>query len=137
MKFMSQNKISWRSSLTEVLLIFLGITLAIGLENLNNFRIKLNQEKDIYETLISDIRSDQNEIELTINYLLLGINKTPKIIRYLYSNKGILEIQAIDSVFDNFFSINDFAPRTTTYDELKSTGAIFDLEDKKMKELIS
>ena len=84
MSILFKHKINWQYAIGEIILIFIGITLAIAFNNWNDRRIQLNNQKEqsallvksIYNDLVKeqkylgDVIEDLNEQKLGSDYLL-------------------------------------------------------------------
>ena len=68
MSFLFKHNINWKYALGEIILIFIGITLAIAFDNWNQNRTQKKEEIQFYENFKRQILEDQHMIRGTRDY---------------------------------------------------------------------
>ncbi len=127
-------KLNWKYALGEVVLIFLGISLAVGFQNWNQTRIDGNKEEVILNALktnldffIQDLETKNKDEKLKINDLKSFLND--KMLNSILMN------EKIDSIFwTAVYAMDVTTPTFLTYYELKNGGQINFIENQSIKE---
>ena len=139
-----QSKLNWKYALGEVVLIFIGITLAIAFQNWNESRKSKKIEIDLLTQLQLDLKGLKSELELDIEVAQNIISLTDTILFYnsIGSQKPFLSY-FLRSGSESYLSDVQVFPTSATYENLKSIGLeiirdmeirnkVIDLYDRKL-----
>ncbi len=121
--------------LLDFFVVFLGITVSLALNNLNEKRKDLISESNYYCKLLEDAQQDliklENQIEKCKDRLASSNN-----ILMLIQNKSAIE----EIVSESFSAVremsNHFKPIKATFDDLKSSGNLKLIQDNFVKDQI-
>ncbi len=130
-------KLNWKYAIGELVLIFLGISLAISFQNLNaNLKLK-SQEQTILESLLTDFELDSAKLKRFVFLTDLKMQKGRQIKNSLWIEKT-MPIDSVDMVTHLFFNGRtvEYSPFIPTYDELVASGRIDLLSNKVIKNRI-
>lgn len=128
--------LSWGQALAEIVLIFVGITLAVAFNNWNENRKDEKLRQGYYQRLLAELEQDRQDLSEIINY-----NQTRKTaITDFYAYLDSVSRPDIDYVqrFIQQFSyhMNTYVPNESTYEELISTGNIKLIETETREKLL-
>jgi hypothetical protein len=127
-------KLNWKYALGEVVLIFLGISLAVGFQNWNQTRIDGNKEESVLNSLrtnlgffINELEANNKEEELKVNDLKKFLNEDEL--------SSFLNNEKIDPIFwTAVYAMDVTTPTFLTYNELKNGGQINIIESQSIRE---
>lgn len=115
-------KLNWKYALGELVLIFLGISLAIWFQNFNEERKKSNAEIEYLENLLADLRQDSATVD---RYVVLAKWKYEDgQTVYKFIKNEIAEVDSsrvLNNIFFNGRNVQ-YIPYIPTYDELIASG---------------
>jgi hypothetical protein len=127
-------KLNWKYALGEIVLIFLGISLAVGFQNWNQTRLDGNKEEVILNALKTNLGFFIQELETKNKKEDLRIND----LNSLLNDKMLspfLNNEKIDSIFwEVVYAMDVTTPTFLTYYELKNGGQINIIENQSIKE---
>lgn len=116
----------------DFIVVFLGISVSFGLNNLNEKRKDRVSEKNYYENLLEDARQDLSNLENQIMVCEQRLDASNEILILVQNNSSIKEI-----VSNSFNAIkqmsNHFKPIDATYEDLKSSGNLKLIQDNSLK----
>jgi hypothetical protein len=116
----------------DFIVVFLGISVSFGLNNLNEKRKDRVSEKNYYENLLEDARQDLSNLENQIMVCEQRLDASNKILILVQNNSSIKEI-----VSNSFNAVrqmsNHFKPIDATYEDLKSSGNLKLIQDNSLK----
>ena len=124
---------NWKYGLGEVVLIFIGITLAIWFDSWNQHRVDRGKERLYLDELKRDLESDKSELNFLIaeNQLRMsGINRMNEVLSDSDINILCDSIQHYVSI-SSFISV--FSGSSTVFQDLQSTGNLLLIEDSDFK----
>ena len=114
---------SWRSSIREVVLIFVGITLALFFENWNEERLQRSQERELVAQVLDDLRETHQELlrsDLPNQEWAKDAHR--RIMESVYGG-SIIEPDSIDVDFGRLLSNGSrLYPQAAGYESLKAVG---------------
>jgi hypothetical protein len=113
-------KLNWKYALGELVLIFMGISLAIGFQNWNDERKKLTLEKDLLSQIYADISNNRGDLESDFIWLGQGVKSHFKIIDAFKND----EPYSPEFAFHFYFlTIDEYTyPIQINYERLKNIG---------------
>lgn len=118
----------------EIFLIVFGILIALQVNNWNEERITLKNEKILLGKLLSDLNSDFIRFqELKIMYetsVENNVNLKAKL------DMGKISVDNIDSTFFDVFNFSQLNPRTVTRDEMISFGGFHKVSNESLADSI-
>lgn len=129
-------KLNWKYALGEIVLIFIGISLAVAFQNYNENQKAAQFEKGILEEILGSLTLDIQElyqIQIANENAETSIEKTLN-----YAENGGTQAQR-DSVpvwLGKFMSFERFNPSTSTYEVLKSEG-LQSISNRGLRHLIA
>ena len=128
------KNINWKYALGEILLIFIGITLAIAFQNWNENR-KLGQiETEVLTQLNEALQNDLVDVNANIKTHQRGVANCESMLRALTSEEAING----DIFLGNFVNSVDFTflvSDASTYEYLKSVGLHIIQEDTLRRQI--
>ena len=119
----------------DFIVVFLGISVSLGLNNLNEKRKASVSENSYYVKLLEDARQDLLNLENQIMVCEQRLNSSNEILILVQNNSSIQEI-----VLKSFNAVremsNHFKPIDATYEDLKSSGNLKLIQDNLLKDNI-
>lgn len=116
----------------DFIVVFLGISVSFGLNNLNEKREDRISENNYYENLLEDARQDLLNLESQIMVCEYRLNASNEILILVQNNSSIQEI-----VTNSFKAVremsNHFKPIDATYEDLKSSGNLKLIQGNSLK----
>jgi hypothetical protein len=128
------KKINWKYAFGEILLIFIGITLAITFQNWNENRKQAELEKTVLKQLKVSLQNDVKDVNANLATHKRVQQSCQKILQILNSSNPIDDqtvIQEMSQASDNSFLISD----VSTYEYLKSVGLHIIKDDDLRKQI--
>ncbi|WP_298511578.1 DUF6090 family protein [uncultured Kordia sp.] len=129
------KKINWKYALGEILLIFIGITLAITFQNWNENRKQAQLEKTVLKQLKASLQNDLKDVNANLATHQRVQQSCGRILEALHSSDPIndqLVIREMSQASDNTFLVSD----VSTYEYLKSIG-LHIIQDDDLRKQIS
>ena len=121
----------------ELVLVVFGILIALQINNWNEGRIEQRQISDYAHALINDLERDLVMIEVIETEINVLINKVDTLATYI-ENKSIKEVRNIDLYYlmrAPFY--RPYAWNRTALDQIKSSGALRQMENPELAEKVS
>ncbi|WP_350293377.1 DUF6090 family protein [uncultured Croceitalea sp.] len=122
----------FKYAIGEIILVVIGILIALQINNWNENRKANTLEKSYYCLLLDDLKQDKQQVDVL---------KTLVKERISYSNQMISVIQQDQSDATKFgenlryairLAANSFQPNDATYEDIKSSGNLSIIKDKKI-----
>ena len=110
----------WKFAIAESVLIFLGILLALQVDNWNQDRQDRNLEKVLLNELLVNLKSDLRDVEFNINYHSLFLNSNEIVLEYLEGSDPYHD--SLDTHFGQLYGGTTFMENNSTYESLISIG---------------
>ena len=135
---MEKNKTGkyFKYAIGEILLVVLGILIALQINNWNEKRLEANQEKITLSNLNEEFRDNLSDLD-SINTKL---SNTIDTMEHLYSMFGAKESQyaskTLDSIIGKIFTSPTWKPSEFVLNDLKNSGGLSKLNNKKLKKLL-
>jgi hypothetical protein len=73
------DKISWKNHVVELIVVIIGITSALALNNWNENRLSENLETKYLQSLTKDIASDLQQLQELVEFYERAINSVMKL----------------------------------------------------------
>lgn len=121
----------------ELVLVVFGILIALQINNWNESRIEQRQISDYAHALINDLERDLVMIRVIATEINVLINKVDTLAVYI-ENKSINEVRNIDLYYlmrAPFY--RPYAWNRTALDQIKSSGALRQMENQELAEMVS
>jgi hypothetical protein len=125
----------FKYAIGEIILVVIGILIALQINNWNETRIEKEQEKDILQSLQLDFRADVKEISVKLAYeedMIVGFTNCLEI---LTNNKKATKAEFKEN-FKTILQVGDVTLNATTFNNLRTTGEIRLVRNKKLSEKI-
>lgn len=122
-----------RYAIGEIALVVIGILIALQINNWNEGRKERVLEKKYLESLLIDLNRDRIQLSWRIESLEWHV----KMRNYMLEN---VEENDIEKSLDYYITIGtalQFNAETPTYDDLKASGNLNSIQNKKVKDLMS
>jgi len=126
--------VNWRYALGEIAIVVVGILIAIGLDNWRNSRVEQRLETEYLARLEADVRAD------TATYNFVGRAITRKLTALSFADSvmggGTLSdtLSFLQALVDGSnLGWNQPALRTTTFQDLQSTGNLRLVRDQELR----
>lgn len=119
----------------EILLVMIGILLALQVSNWNTNKQNRLVERNFLKNLKVDLEIDLYNLDSLSKD---RINKSESALKLLQTpaSKSVKELITLDSLYYNVFAWTSFIPRTTTRQELISSGQLSVIKNDSIKALI-
>ena len=121
----------------ELVLVVFGILIALQINNWNEERIEQRQISDYAHALIKDLERDLAMIEVIETEIDVLINKVDTLAAYI-ENRSIEEVRNIDLYYlmrAPFY--RPYSWNRTALDQIKSSGALRQMENQELAEKVS
>ena len=121
MSILFKHNINWRYAIGEVVLIFIGITLAIAFDTWNDDRNRKAELESIYVSIADELQRDIARLDQILPNFNWKIQVMGRIINQEYTKEDWI---TNDSLFASFFSFYDFDIGQERFQLLKSKVAV-------------
>ena len=126
-------KLSWKYALGEIVLIFIGITAAVGFQNWNDDRKIRAFEREILSEINESLLLDSIEL----NEILLSYEKAERAAIKILDYSGTpTERDSLSFWLGEFINFDRFYPAISPYEVLKSAG-FQNISNKELRLLIA
>lgn len=131
-------KFNWKYALGELVLIFLGISLAIAFQNFNDNRKAGIKEETFLNNLLQDFQADSLKMH-QFSLLTAAKDTAAQKIKSTLWNDSNQDIDSLSLIMNLFFNGRylQFDPFLPSYDELISSGQINLLKSELLKKNIA
>lgn len=119
----------------EILLVMIGILLALQVNNWNSDKRNEAKLKSFLTNLKKDIESDMQFIRNRDTLFAIFESDSEKAINKFHKAKSVNDILFIDSLFSSQW--NDLRINKSVYQEMLSTGSIYTLKNKVLKDKLT
>ncbi|MBO3116107.1 hypothetical protein J4050_05075 [Winogradskyella sp. DF17] len=145
----------FKYAIGEIILVVIGILIALQINNWNATRIEKEKEQSYINELINDVRKDASAIDELLVASNNQLKAKYKLQRYLKEHTDLTFYLSDFSIYPEYIrketydsdslmyyyrmqwqNRKRFTPITTTIDEMKSTGKIGIIIDKKLRRTI-
>jgi hypothetical protein len=129
---MKKQNINWINHIIELIVVFIGITLAFML---NNWRESYNNQQLENKYLIgflNDISDDSAELNTTIK---LNEQKLKRVNQFIGDlRKGTVQYDSALVIIGDLVQIHQFLPKLSTFETIKNSGNLSLISDYNLKE---
>ena len=132
MSILFKHKVNWRYAIGEIILIFIGITLAIAFNNWNEGRMEHKQMQSHVKAIYTDLLMEQERLSMLIDEFRHKSDVSIKFME-LIEQSEYTSVDSRSNLMDDISSIGSnvgIDRQIGTWDELKSTGKYQTLEDQ-------
>jgi hypothetical protein len=125
----------FKYAIGEILLVMIGILLALQVNNWNTEKQNRHVERNYLKNLKADLEVDLNNLDSLSKDRTKKAESAFKLLK-LPGATSIKELISLDSLYYNVFVWTSFIPRTTTRQELISSGQFNLIHSDRIKALI-
>ena len=122
-----------RYAIGEVVLVVIGILIALQINNSNEERKERVLEKEYLESLLIDLNRDRMQLSWRIETLKWHV----KMRNYMLENAEENDSEKFLDYYITLGTILQYNSETPTYDDLKASGNLNNIKNKKVKDLMS
>jgi len=126
-------KLSWKYAFGEILLIFIGISLAIAFQNWNDERKLRALEKELLSDISQSLIRDHFELTQIRDSYLLAEKAAAKVLSFDGSK---VQKDSLPIWLGQFINFERFNPASSPYEVLKSAG-LQTISNKRVRSLIA
>lgn len=116
----------------EIILVVIGILIALQINNWNEERLALNQEKVVIQNLNTEFRENLRDLDSVNDILLHTIGATQKIFNRI-QEEPIQAYTDIDSLLQLAIESPSWKPSEFVLNDLQNSGGLSKLNNKKFK----
>lgn len=129
-------KLNWKYALGELVLIFLGISLAIAFQNWNASMEEDSLEASYYCILLDDVRQDSLKVAQQKELTQSRIKSANQLLAQL--QKGDASLEELSGLIVNSVAKNtsDVSVTSSAFDDIKSSGNLHLIRDEKIKQAL-
>jgi hypothetical protein len=110
----------WTFAIGEFVLVFLGILIALQVDNWNQDRKDRKLEKVLLNELLVNLQSDLSDVEYNINYHSRFLKSSEIVLEYLEGSDPYHD--SLETHFGNLNGATVFMENISAYESLKSIG---------------
>jgi hypothetical protein len=124
----------FKYAIGEIVLVVIGILIALSINNWNENRKEKNQSIFYHQQLINDLQIVISSLESDMNWAKIvktGINKATVILET--GNANTTNLKTLDFAIGNYFRLNRQLPEITSYEEMKSSGQLYLIYNKSLR----
>ncbi|MFC1887229.1 hypothetical protein ACFLYK_00295 [Candidatus Cloacimonadota bacterium] len=131
---MPRKKIEWKLQLIELLVIFIGISLAFFSENLRESYKEKQLGKKFLQSFHNELLEDRVVLERTIEINSRKINRADNFIQKIMTDEVVMDTLFL--VISNIAQTNHSSTQTVTYESIINSGNLDLITDFNLKEKI-
>jgi hypothetical protein len=129
----TEQRIDTKRLASEFVVIFLGVLVALAVEQWWEYRQDRSLEQEYYASLVEDMKIDIDEYELSINVGNRSISLSRELLGVIISSDDVETSRPLNEVLYYSSFVNYPERSTGTFDELMSSGNIRLLLDAEIK----
>ena len=130
-------KLNWKYALGEVLLIFIGISLAVAFQNWNEQRVARQKEQHFLNELKSNLEQDIEQLDQLYRLLKARKERAQSVLDILGDIPKEIDTAALITNVERSGWFFTFRPNLSTYNEIISTGSLDLIRSDTLKERLS
>jgi len=131
-RFMKNKKIDWSNHLVELLVVFIGISLAFMLNNWRENRSDQIMAEKYINSFRNDIEYDFAQLDSIISRDEKKLDRFIQLIKSLKDNSAT--ISDAERIIGDMATLNPFMPKISTYESIKNSGHLNLLTDYNIRE---
>ena len=120
----------------EIVLVVIGILIAVSINNWNEDRLDLNQEKVIMKSLKIEMEKNLLDLEQNIKTLESSVEVYDYILQFTGPDYQNGAIQNYDSVISRTIGLAVWDPSTYTLNEIKNSGRLSKISNTELRDLL-
>lgn len=124
-----------RYAIGEIILVVIGILIALQVNNWNQNRIKIAQERDDLENLKEEIQNNIVDFKSLDSLYATFERSTADGLKIFNNNPKVEDFRQIDTLIATRLKV--FPLTTSTYEEMLNTGKFYNLKNKTLKTKIT
>jgi len=132
----SRNPFNWRYALGEVVLIFIGISLAISFQNWNDDRRLDNEAELVLQSLIGNLEIVSKELDSLRDIELTRLITYEKLIDVKKRTSFLEEPESQTQLWDALLAVEVAMPKFTAYEEFKNSGKLSLIKDGNLQKMM-
>jgi len=128
----------FKYAIGEIVLVVIGILIALQINNWNEIKKEKNQSIFYHQQLVNDLQIVISSLEADMNWAKIvktEINKATAILDT--GNANAPNLKTLDFAIGNYFRLNRQLPEITSYEEMKSSGQLYLIYNKSLRNDIS
>ncbi|WP_169338363.1 DUF6090 family protein [Psychroserpens burtonensis] len=125
----------FKYAIGEIILVVIGILIALAINNWNQNRIKIVQERDDLENLKEEIQTNIVDFKSLDSLYATFEKKTAYGLKLFNDNPNVEDFIQIDTLIVTQLKV--FPLTSSTYDEMLNTGKFYNLKNKTLKTKIT
>jgi hypothetical protein len=129
----AEHRNDYRRLASEFFVIFLGVLVALGVEQWWEYRQDRALEREYYSSLVDDLKIDLEEYEKSIDVGNRSVSLSRELLGVIVTSGDVEVSRPLNEVLFNSTFVNYPERSTGTFDELMSSGNIRLLRDPTIK----
>ena len=131
---MRNLKIDWQNHITELIVVFIGITAAFALNNWNESKKEKELERKYLSSLLDETNYNIEQLEICINKIKVDSTNNKKAIDLLAD--GNADIKEILNLIGQMSELAIVETRTTSFESIKFSGGFEIISNFDLRNLI-
>jgi len=132
----NQMRKYFKYAIGEIILVMIGILLALQVNNWNNKRIELNQEKEIIIKLHKDFLENKKNLAVYLEELSIEMDAQITLMNLIGASKEELYKHNLDSLLYVSFGSSEVAFADNTIKNIMQSGRLDLLKNEKLTDLL-
>jgi len=137
--FWRKFKLDWHYAIGELVIVTLGVLVALGIQQWNEGRLELEEEKDILEHLLVDLQEDKERLD---DQMMAAIDKQASLDRlraiFLSGQPPSDSLQFLEDIVTGAnYGWNQSQARNSTFQEILSSGKFGLIRNASLRGAIS
>ena len=135
---MEQNKTGkyLKYAIGEIALVVIGILIALSINNWNEDRIELKQEKNILSNLNTEFNENLKDLDSINSELITAIDALEVVFQTFQSDTIKYSSKELDSILSLSLSSPSWKPSEFVLNDLKNSGGLSKLSSNELKKLL-
>ena len=125
-----------RYAIGEILLVVIGILIALSINNWNEGRIELKQEKNILTNLNTEFNENLKDLDSINSKLITAIDALEVIFQTFQCDTIKYSSKELDSILSLSLSSPSWKPSEFVLNDLKNSGGLSKLSSNELKKLL-
>ena len=120
----------------EIILVVIGILIALQINNWNEKRLEANQEKITLSNLNEEFQDNLNDLDSINTKLSNTIDNMEHLYSMFDTKESQYDSKTLDSILGKIFTSPTWKPSEFVLNDLKNSGGLSKLNNKKLKKLL-